>query len=364
MSTSSLPSRATTCLTHALVLATCVLAACGSDKTSATTTTTGGDSSSTTTTSGNSTVVTNTSSSSKMARQSTDDVQEHADLSESASTGTDDGGGTEPPEDHGKRKGFDMNTNPMANFGNVAADFQGDITLSGSQSRGASVSGKCGVSLHRGGNDNFTIVLNTNVTRTLENNDVITVQAEPNVTITRTGNRAAGTITRTINGKVHRTLTSAKDANASFDLTVEHRGVPVVDLYATANSQLQGRTINGTDVVTDAKAGTTATIVFKDLKRGSPKDCFCPTGGTITQTQAATAQDANATPVTHTYSFGGTCGASTVSLDGNEAVASTTAVGVSGDGNKATGAGVSGSGSVHALGQLSWERCVPTASAN
>lgn len=343
-----------------VVLALVALAACGSDKNSASAV--GAADANGTAASGNSTVssINNSSSSTKMARQSSDDVQEQADLSESASTGTSDDGGTTQPQQHGGGKGFDMQMAPSVDFNNITADFNASLSFSGGRQGGASVHGGCGASLHRVGNGNFAITLTTDLNRTLDNNDVIVVQTEPNITITRSGTRMTGTVTRGISGKVHRSLTSASDPNRNFDLTIDHQSSTVVDLYGPAPTfLLQSRTHNGTASVTDHLNGASSTVTFKDLQRGSPSKCLCPTGGTITQVVTK-----NGNTETHTYTFGGTCGTSTVAVDGNVAVStSTTATAKLGntapsDANSTVSSTTSVGADVH--GSLTWEQCVPS----
>lgn len=357
-------------------------AACGDSKTPTTQTTatvTDGNNASTntTTTEGNTTVsnavLSSSSSSSKMVQQAHADAEEQSDLSETATTGTDDAGGSQKSP-RNPSASFSFHTSAAVNLGAVASAFEADVQFHGLKGSNATLNGNVKANVaptpmpanNSVDDGNLTVVLTLDVNRTLANGDVITVVTEPNLTLTKSGRRTGTTVIRTLNGMVRRTLNSSVDANANFDLEITHAGTKVVDTYASG--ALSTRVTSGTTTVANKLTGETAAVTFNDLTRGKPSTCLCPTGGSVQMVVT----DPNGQVSNHTYDFSGTCGSATVDVT----AAATADVSKTADANTVDGtatatantaAASNGNATVsstaHVHGELSWQDCLPQADA-
>lgn len=317
-------------------------------------------------------VLTNYASSSKMAQQSTASADEQSDMSETATTGEDDdSGAATAPKAPGSGPGaaFGFSANGKAGWGNSPSapmdEFTASMSFRGNKHGNAMLSGNVNAmvaptphpmgSMADAVNANLTMTLVMDFNRTLGNGETITVVTEPNVVVTKSGRRdhGVGTVTRTLNGTVHRTLSGAKDGNDNFDLTITHNGTTVVDAYM--GNRLSTRTTSGTTTVVNNISKETAVTTFNQLVRGKPSDCQCPTGGSVEV--KVTAQDGTVSD--HTYTFAGTCGAANVDVHADvSAAAAANAAAMASNGNGIAGnANATVSSAAHLSGQLTWANC-------
>lgn len=316
-------------------------------------------------------LVSNNASSSKMAQQSTASADEQADLSEAATTGEDDDSGVAPAP-KGNSASFDFKAKGGAGWGSAPVKpnepmdaFEASLSFKGNKHGNGMLSGNVNALVTPnprpvGGvtaalDANMSMVFTLDLNKTMKNGDTITVVTEPNIVVTKSGrrNRTNGTVTRTIDGTVHRTLTSVKNANDNFDLTISHTGTKVVDVYAS--NKLSTRTTSGTTTVVNHITGETAVTTFNDLQRGKPSACQCPTGGSVLV--KVTGKDGTVSD--HSYTFAG-CGAADVDVKANvSASASAGAKAMGTDDGMATAGNANGavSSTAHVTGKLTWADC-------
>lgn len=315
-------------------------------------------------------LVSNNASSSKMAQQSTASADEQADLSETATTGEDDDSGV-APEPKGTSADFDFKAKGGAGWGAGPVKpkepmdaFEASISFKGKKHGNGMLSGNVNAmvtpnprpvgSASAALDANMSMVFTLDFNKTMKNGDTVTVVTEPNIVVTKTGRRDRnGTVTRTIDGTVHRTLTSVKNANDNFDLTISHTGTKVVDVYAS--NKLSTRTTSGTTTVVNNISGETAVTTFNDLQRGKPGACQCPTAGSVVL--KVTAKDGTVSD--HTYTFAG-CGSADVDVRAEaSASAAAGAKGMGTNDGMATAGNANGtvSSSARVTGKLTWADC-------
>lgn len=299
--------------------------------------------------------------SSKIAQQSTASSQTQADQSETATSGADDGSGTSKRADRkrGGQLGIDAPAGITLTGGPITADFNVTLDFNAYLGPNAATSqGRVHGDVRHGPDGDCDVVLTGSITESFSGSRDVKQATNPNVHIVKKGTRAAGKVVRQISGFVRRSLADAQDANNDFDLSLDHTGTLVTDLYA--DNALTTRTLQGTVQVVDAKSGAMGTVTFNNVTRPDPAQCLCPTSGTIT---VALTRGTNTEVVTHTFSS--TCGvvgaagsieATVASKLGN--TETTTTAAASSDTSVSSGV-VSSNTSMRFSEVVNWPDCLP-----
>lgn len=240
----------------------------------------------------------------KALKQAYADATELADLTETMTTGLDDRSGAlstpRPPSPQ-----FTFAVDIAVDFNAVTQPFVTEATFYSLSSASGSVDGnakfhgapKVAFVASQGNVQVLELKPTFSLKRTSNANEVISVYAEGNLTITKSGRRQDGKVERVLRGDVHRVLTSPTDSNVSFDYHFTYKDLKVSDAYTAG--RLTSRTLEGEVAIVGGYS-----VQFHETNRSDVALCLCPTSGSATGSFPHGDEGDEAI----TFSFGNACG--------------------------------------------------------
>lgn len=242
------------------------------------------------------------------------EIAQQADLSEAATTGSDDASGTLATP-RAPSPNFNFLAPGATSLPSVTAPFVASLQFTALPAADGVVDGNATVqvvpktssSTSAGTAQTLELTPEFSLSQTLSNGDVVRSANQAGYTVTKLGARLDGQVVRTLTGSVRRNLVSAGSSGGNIDYILTFNGVRVTDVYT--EGAMTRRILSGQVKVLEAKYATSSDeaaifVTFSDTERSDVMRCLCPSQGYAVLNYTGAADGG----VEVSYTFSGKCG--------------------------------------------------------